>query len=115
MSETPDAVPEDDADSSITFQALGFTLPKPIERNLWKAAGRILTGLTNVPLALIEGRVRLIQGSYLIKDNLRREAAAQIAERMKGGDRVAVAAIDYSAEDIIRSQAVRGEILSKTF
>jgi hypothetical protein len=34
---------------------------------------------------------------------------------MKGGDRVAVAAIDYFAENIIRSQTVRGEILSKTF
>lgn len=104
---------EEHADSSVLASAMGVKLPKPIERNLFQAAGCLIAGATELPIAYLEGWTASTRSRFAIRDELRRQAAQRVAGIMADNSPEAIRAIDHFLADVIRQQSVRESILGK--
>jgi hypothetical protein len=82
-------------------------LPEPVRRNLFKASGTLITGLVDVPASWLDMKANEYRVRKVGHERIMLAAARNAAEIANHSPELGNRALDYFANDLVKSQANR--------
>ncbi len=92
----------------------GIPLPAPVKRSLWRALGRLITGVVEVPVAYLETQAGKIRAHGRGTEAVTLAAAAAAAQRFGSDPTLADRAVNHFGAKIVREQFNREAVARAT-
>lgn len=113
MTELPQG---EDASTALTeigdaIQEVVTGIPAPVRKGFWKAAGRLVRGLVDVPTAALEARVRDIGHRQKMREKVRAAIVKAGIERLPDHPDLADRALEHHVDEILGKQENREKVL----
>ena len=88
----------------------GLPIPGPVKKRLWQTLGHLLTGVANVPVALLEAWAKSIRTKGEARDLVTMSAARAATKHIEGDEAIGERAANYFAGHIIQEQCNRESV-----
>lgn len=88
----------------------GVPIPPAVKRNFWKSVSQLITGVFDVPAAMLEGKAQRIRTDASATNMVTISAAKAAAEQFNNNTALGDRAVNYFASRIVQEQINREEV-----
>ncbi len=91
----------------------GIPLPPVIKKNIWKSINRLITGLVDVPVSLLEAKVQKIKSESEALSLITKKASETVAEKFSKDEFLIERTTNYFGSKLLREQINRENTFQK--